>query len=75
MTKQLSKIALAAIVALACFGIRAQESSRQAPAKKSTIEQRSFSPCRKAPSFRRLCGVSGRPATTASGEFLDTAHT
>src|SRR5262245_1924416 len=36
MTKRLSKIALAAIVALACFGIRAQESSRQAPEKKST---------------------------------------
>ncbi|HEX2490651.1 MAG TPA: hypothetical protein VHR27_14675 [Blastocatellia bacterium] len=31
MTKQLSKIALATIVVLACFGIRAQESGRQAP--------------------------------------------
>ena len=36
MTKQLSKIALAAIVALVCFGVRAQESSRQAPEKKTT---------------------------------------
>jgi hypothetical protein len=36
MTKQLSKIALGAVVALACFGVRAQESSRQAPEKKST---------------------------------------
>jgi hypothetical protein len=34
MTKQLSKIALAAVIALVCFGVRAQESSRQAPEKK-----------------------------------------
>ena len=36
MTRQLSKIALGAVVALACFGVRAQESGRQAPEKKST---------------------------------------